>query len=324
MYRLIEKVYPRKLREHYAQLMVYNNLKKDISRFLTHITILSVVVSLLFSLILLILIDFSFTFLWIFSFFLVEGIIYSFYLLSADARARFVEGVLPDALQLMSSNLRAGMTIDRALLLSSRPEFGAFQEDINQVGKEITTGKEFDKALLELGKRIKSERLQKTFQVIISGIASGGQLADLLEQTASNLRQQKLVEERVRSSVLIYVIFIFAAIGFGAPVLFGLSSFLIEVITDIFGKIELPPTTLSTQLPLKFGKVNITPEFVVAYTIISMIATSIMGSLIIGLISRGKEKEGFKYIPILIVITISLFFIVRFLIRNLLAGLFQI
>ena len=55
-----------------------------------------------------------------------------------------------------------------------------------------------------------------------------------------------------------------------------------------------------------------------------MIATSIMGSLIIGLISRGKEKEGFKYIPILIVVTISLFFIVRFLIRNLLAGLFQI
>ncbi|MEK6860473.1 MAG: hypothetical protein AABY07_00740, partial [Nanoarchaeota archaeon] len=126
------------------------------------------------------------------------------------------------------------------------------------------------------------------------------------------------------ANVLVYVIFIFSAIGFGAPMLFSLSSFLIEVVTDIFSKIQLPPTTVSAQLPLAFTKISISPKFVNTYTITSLILTSIMGSLILGLISRGKEKEGLKFLPILIMLTVSLFFLIKFLIRNLLGGLFNI
>jgi archaellum biogenesis protein FlaJ (TadC family) len=250
--------------------------------------------------------------------------IYAYLVLSADSRARFVEEVLPDALQLMSANLRAGMTIDKALLLAARPEFGHFRDDINQVGKEIATGKEFGEALFGMAKRIRSERLLKTFQLLITGVESGGELADLLEHSAANLRQQRLVEQRIRSSVLVYVIFIFAAIGFGAPMLFGLSSFLIEVITDIFSKIEIPTADLGRKLPLTFTKVSITPEFVNTYVIISMMLTSLMGSLILGLIAKGKEKEGLKYLPILVILTLCLFFLVKFLIKTLLGGLFDI
>ena len=107
--------------------------------------------------------------------------------------------------------------------------------------------------------------------------------------------------------------------------LFGLSSFLIQIITDIFSKIEIPTAAeIGRKMPLTFTKVTITPTFVNTYTIISMMVTSIMGSLILGLISKGNEKEGLKFIPILIVLTLVLFFLVRFLISTLLSGLFQI
>jgi len=178
--------------------------------------------------------------------------------------------------------------------------------------------------LMALTKRIRSEKLKKTFQLVVTGVASGGELSDLLEHSASNLRQQKLISERMRSSVLVYVIFIFAAIGFGAPMLFGLSSFLIEVITDIFSKIDIPAPDVGRSLPLSFSKVNITPRFVNTYTILSMMLTSLMGSLIIGLISKGKEKEGLKFVPVLIILTLVLFFTIKFLIGQLLSGLFNI
>ena len=112
----------------------------------------------------------------------------------------------------MASNLKSGLTVDRALLMSARPEFGPFEEELNIVGKEITIGKELDVALTNMTKRIKSDKLEKTIALIVSGLRSGGRLSSLLEQTAENLRRQKLVEDKVRSNVLMYLIFIFVAI----------------------------------------------------------------------------------------------------------------
>ena len=41
-----------------------------------------------------------------------------------------IESAFPEFLQLMASNLRAGMTIDKAMLLSSRPELAPLDSEI--------------------------------------------------------------------------------------------------------------------------------------------------------------------------------------------------
>ncbi|MCA9485884.1 MAG: hypothetical protein KC506_03510, partial [Nanoarchaeota archaeon] len=64
-----------------------------------------------------------------------------------------MENVFPDFISLMSSNLRAGMTIDRALLLSSRKEFAPLDKEILQVGKDILTAKEISVALKDMADR---------------------------------------------------------------------------------------------------------------------------------------------------------------------------
>ncbi len=323
MYEFVQRLYPVKLKNGYQQLLTYCNIVMDVNRFLTVSMLVSVIATVVLTLFTLIFFDVNFLILLAAWFILIQGIIYAWLVLTADSRARFVEELLPDALQLMASNLRAGLTVDRALLLSARPEFGHFKEELNYVGKQLATGKELGDALMELSTRIRSDKLKKTFQIIVSAMASGGELAELLVQTASNLRQQRLVEQRVRSSVLVYVIFIFSAIAFGAPMLFGLSSFLVEVISDIFSKVQLPPQDSAMNLPLSFTKVSVPPSFVNTYVLVSMLFTSIMGSLILGLIAKGKEKEGLKYLPILVIVTISLYFLVRFSIKALLGGLFQ-
>lgn len=323
MYEFVQRLYPVKLKNGYQQLLTYCNIVMDVNRFLTVSMLISIIATVVLTLFTLIFFDVNFLILLAAWFILIQGIIYAWLVLTADSRARFVEELLPDALQLMASNLRAGLTVDRALLLSARPEFGHFKDELNYVGKQLATGKELGESLMELSSRIRSDKLKKTFQIIVSAMASGGELAELLVQTASNLRQQRLVEQRVRSSVLVYVIFIFSAIAFGAPMLFGLSSFLVEVISDIFSKVQLPPQDSAMNLPLSFTKVSVPPSFVNTYVIVSMLFTSIMGSLILGLIAKGKEKEGLKYLPILVIVTISLYFLVKLSIKALLGGLFQ-
>lgn len=323
MMRFIGRLYPTQVRENFERLLRYCALQTEVYGYLSFITIVALILAVFVALAVQIFLDFPFLVTFFGSFIIVVLSVHTYLVLSADAKARFVEDLLPDVLQLMAANLRAGMTVDRALLLAARPEFGQFQEEIRRVGTEIATGKELETALREMASRYKSEKLQKTVALVVAGVESGGSIADLLEQTGSNLRQQRLSEQRIRANVLVYVIFIFSAISFGAPMLFGLSSFLIEVITNIFAKIELPPPSVASQLPFSVSKITLTPKFVNTYTLSSLAITSFLGSLVLGLIAKGKETEGLKFFPILILVTISLFFLVKFVISNMLSGFFD-
>ncbi|MFH2028670.1 MAG: type II secretion system F family protein [Nanoarchaeota archaeon] len=253
------------------------------------------------------------------SFLCLQAFVYFFLLLRADAKAKFVEGILPDVLQLMASNLRAGFTADKAFLLSARPEFGPFQEEINKVGKEITLGKNIDDALIDMSGKTRSEKLSKTVELIISGLRSGGELASLLEQTAKNLRQEDIVDRRIKANVMMYVIFIFSAVCFGAPLLFGLSSFVVEVLTQSFGGIN---TSAAVSLPISFSESSIDIKFVVMFSTVFLITSSFLGSLVLGLIAKGKERDGLRFMPLLVGISVGFFFFIRFAIKGLIGSFF--
>jgi len=323
MYRSLGQFYPKKLRAKYKDTIICADMKINSDEFMGFLLFSSICLTLFATFMTARMLEISLALLFILEFIAVLLIVHFFsyilLVLKADAKGRIIEDILPDALQLMSSNLKAGLTTDKALLLSARPEFGPFANELNIVGKEITMGKEIGSALEEMTKRIRSEKLQKTIAIIISGLRSGGELAALLHQTAQHLRSQKFVEERVKSSVLMYVIFIFSAIGFGAPLLFALSSFLVETLTKSLGAINIPAETASA-FPVMLSKVSITTDFVLTYVLISLTTTCILGSIVIGLVRKGREREGLRYIPILLPITIGVFFLIRMIISNFLGS----
>ncbi|HLC96393.1 MAG TPA: type II secretion system F family protein [Candidatus Nanoarchaeia archaeon] len=321
LYHFLSRFYPQKVKQDYVNLLRYSHVKVNPLRFMGFILVCSLLLAAVLA---------FFTSAWFriqlivafLSYFLMLQLLTYFILvLRSDAKSKFVESILPDVLQLMASNLRAGFTTDKALLLAARPEFGPFQDEINQVGKEITTGKDTGVALMNMSTRIKSERLAKTMSLIVSGLRAGGQLAALLEQTARNLRQEMLVDERIKANAMMYVIFIFVAIAVGAPALFGLSSFLVEVLTENIAGIDIPETA-QASLPLTFTEVAISVDFVIRFAVIFLITSCVLGSLILGSISKGKEREGLKFLPVLIAISLAIFFASRYLMKNLLGGLF--
>ena len=150
----------------------------------------------------------------------VVAFTYLFFMLVADSRANQIERVLPDALQLISANVRAGMTIDRAILLAARPEFGVLEEEIKMVGARTMGGKSLKVALNEMTKTIKSSILDRTIKLLLEGIASGGELAHLLEEVANNVRTTQTLKKEIKSSVMTYSIFILFAAVVAAPFLF--------------------------------------------------------------------------------------------------------
>jgi archaeal flagellar protein FlaJ len=322
IYAFVSRITPRALREKYQRLLIYADIKIHPDIYLGFWVFFGFLSSLGISFLISFVLDRPGIFIWLFVGIFIgsQVLVYALLNLVVDSRSTFVELVLPDVLQLMASNLRAGMTIDRALLLAARPEFGNFQKELVQVGKEMATGREIEVALLNLTERIRSDVLKKTVILLISGLRSGGQLAPLLEQTAKNLRSQQFMRERVKSSVGTYVLFVISAIGFGAPFLFGLSTVLVTVLTQILSSVDLSGTE-GTNIPITFSTVAISKGFIVMYAMIFIGADCFFGSMFIGLINRGKAREGLRYFLGLLVLAYAIYWTVYLGVSSIFLGL---
>ena len=238
--------------------------------------------------------------------------------LKASERIKKMEDLFPDVISLMASNLRSGITIDRAFLLAARPEFDPLDKEILKTGKEITTGQEIIFAFRRMAERIDSEKITKVIMLIISGLKAGGNISDLLEQTSSNMKEKDIVEKKSRSTILMYVIFIFFAVGVGAPILFALSSVLVEVVLKLTA--SLPETTgaASSSLPITFSTVSISLNFVIYFSLIFITVTDFISCFVIGLVNKGDSKAGIKFFIPLLAISYFLFFVLRSVISGIL------
>ena len=239
--------------------------------------------------------------------------------LKTMARIKRIEDVFPDFLSLVASNLRAGMTVDHAMLLSARPEFDPLDKEILQTGKDISTGKPVGIALKKLGSRIGSEKINKTLLIILSGIRAGGDLAILLEETSRNMRQREFIEKKAASQVLMYVIFIFLAVSIFAPGLFSLSGVLVDTMTDLMAGMDMQD--MPSGAPISFSSISISADFIFYFSLFFIIVMDVMASLVLGLVSKGDEKEGLRYLPIMLILSLGIFFALGKILGSVMAGM---
>ena len=150
------------------------------------------------------------------------------------------------------------------------------------------------------------------------GIGSGGEISDLLIQLSNNLREQNALREEEQADVSTYVILIFFSSAFGAPALYGVSSFIVQVMTaqkPNVGSINLPAGTGGvsgfTTSMLQASKSTITVDFVVLFIEIMIVFGALFSAMTLGVINKGKEKEGLKYLPFLLLASFGVFLIVR-------------
>ncbi len=318
---IVKHLYPRALRKHYKDMLFYANFKVDHVKFISTVILNTFFLSIFLGFSFAKYIPFPLYYVMPVYFISFQILAYVLITLSADKSSQFIDDVLPDALQLMSTNLRAGMTVDKALLLSARPEFGPLKDQLNYVGKEITLGMDIKDALNCLKDRVNSKNLDQSINLIVTGLMSGGELSELLDRTAKDLRKQRIIQRKIGTSVNMYFIFISAAIAFGSPLLFGLSSVLIEVVKSVFESIDAPTGATSTLMPINSVSVNISTTFVIWFAIFFLISTSTLGSMILGLIKDGKEKKGLRYTPFLVIISLIVFFVTRMLLKSMFSGL---
>jgi archaellum biogenesis protein FlaJ (TadC family) len=249
------------------------------------------------------------------TFILVHVLAYSYLVLGANSRAAKVEDVLPDFLSLVASNIRSGLTPDKALIVSARDEFGPLSDAVNKAGKNSLTGTPLDQVIASIGENIHSNVMEKTTHMIVEGLHSGGDMSELLEKTALDIRKFRAVRKEVNSIILNYVLFIVAAITFGAPMLYGVSTFLLDIMLKIKSKIGGADmeslSSISGSTGIFKGKLMLSPEAVALFSSAAIIITVFFGCMAVGAMYSGKRMDGLKYFPILTLVALAILFAVR-------------
>lgn len=304
---------PRRYKEKIADLLKFSGSKKSPERFVNTNFIISIVVGVALAVFFIE----NYIIAFIAGFAVVFVLLHGFLILAVDRRTKFIEGILPDALQLMAANIKSGFIPSRAMLLSARKEFGPLSDAIKKSGKEMMTGKSVEYSLGKIPKAIKSEVLETTIGLIIRGIRSGGQLVSLFEETALDMRRKESIKKEVKANILMYAMFIGFAGAIGAPVLYALSGFLVTTLGKIMDLTQVPEAATSNfPMMMSFGGVSISPEFIFLFSIAAILITTVFGGMIMGIIDTGKEKAGIKYIPILTFTALAIFFIAGIVISN--------
>jgi pilus assembly protein TadC len=228
----------------------------------------------------------------------------TYLIMKSETRRNVLESSLPDFLTLVASDIKAGMTLDQAMWYSAKPEFGLLSTEVKSIIKSSFSGESLEDSLDKLAMRFDSKVFTRTVSLLKQATATGGELTEVLERTAEDVRNTSIMKKEISASLILYEIFVLFAAIVGTPFLFATSQKLVEVFEKI--SIQLPSGNLqtggvfSTLVSGGAGPVITSTEFFY-FTIPTLFVTSLFSSFIVSAIRTGTKNQGLKYFPFVLV-----------------------
>ncbi|MCK4649273.1 type II secretion system F family protein [bacterium] len=106
---------------------------------------------------------------------------------------------LVDSLTTIANSLRAGLSFPQALETIAREASPPLSEEFSQVNREISLGTDTEEALLELTRRVPSRELHLAVTAINIAQEAGGNLAEVLGQLSSTMRQREMLQGKIKT-----------------------------------------------------------------------------------------------------------------------------
>jgi Flp pilus assembly protein TadB len=244
-------------------------------------------------------------------------VIYIYLNMQIYNRTKKLELLLPDYLQLVSSNLRGGMSLDKALWSAIQPEFGILAKEVKMVSKRVMTGNDLGEALLEFARKYDSPILSRAIDLIVSEIESGGKIADVIDRVVASLRKVAILKEEMAAQTMTYMIFIGAIVMFIAPALFALASQVISTIIGFSSQIGSVSTHVASSPFSISSKPAIDPYDFRVFAFFALAVISIFAAMIVSIIEKGDIRGGLKYIPLFMIVSVVMYLIFSLILRGL-------
>ena len=116
-----------------------------------------------------------------------------------DKRRGKFEAQLTDTIQMLIGGLRVGHSIMRSIEAAATEADAPTSEELSRIVNEVRIGKDAHLALEEAAQRMDSEDFEWIGQAIQINREVGGDLAEVLEQVASTIRERSEIKGQVRA-----------------------------------------------------------------------------------------------------------------------------
>jgi len=220
--------------------------------------------------------------------------VYGFYEFMRLRIVRKIDERFPDFVRDLAESRRAGMTFTKAIIYSSRGDYGVLTPEIQKIARQISWGSSVENALRAFAKRVRTKLIDRTVSLIIEASRSGGHVADVLDTASKDAREIKLIESERRAGLMSYVAIVY--VGMGVFLL------IVVIITK-----TLLPTLLGNDIAVSAGGVSfggqqgdvlrISQVFFSA----ALFQSALMG-IVAGVFEEGDIISGIKHSFIMLVI----------------------
>ena len=153
--------------------------------------------------------------------------VYGIYEFMRLRRVRKIDNRFPDFVRDLAESRRAGMTFTKAIMYSSKGNYGVLTPEIQKIARQISWGSSVDNALNAFAKRVNTKLIKRTISLIIEASRSGGNVADVLDAASKDAREIKLIDSERRASMISYVAIIYVGMGVFLLIILVLTSGLI-------------------------------------------------------------------------------------------------
>ena len=224
-----------------------------------------------------------------------------------------IEKDLPEFIDNLISNLKGGISLEKALLKSVRVDQKELLSEITLINEKIMIGKTPLEAIKEFRDRFDSEILKRTLFLLEEGIRSGGNLAKPLERISENLKRIQTLNDEIKGNAAGFAIIIRAISIFVAPLLFALSITLLTFIGNLFtmlGDADTGGGGMGGMSGMLGGLDEIPTEFpiyLMTFSYSMIILITFFSSLITSQLRGEKIYVAIKYIPIYIGASVILY-----------------
>lgn len=253
---------------------------------------------------------------------------------TAYQRSRKIESILPDALRIISANMRAGMTIENALWSAARPEFGPFRDELSRVAADTFGGMPIEDALLAMPERVDSRLLSRAISLMVGGLRLGGRMTDLLDRIAADISSRQSLQRQIDTSTTTYAIFIVFSALVAAPMLFAVSTFYSEInemtLTGFTAGMQVNSAAsariATSGLPILLPSTQANPDQIGfadirMFSLGVIIITAFFAAILIAQIKEGEAHRGLSYVPIFVAAAMAVFILCLMGLETVFAGM---